>query len=242
MAGINRDGSGALRTRLHGSGARAGMILRRAQRATLTAGARPVTTRGRRGATRGRKHIKTFGKFAATDGMANEEIPGQMVERAVSKGPGSWSGSYVPEDAGVAWNGWAHYENGGFQGDWNDRRGHSGGGRASEKLAVPSFSGDDTDDVGGSARSYLRQVEAWRRMTLLPATQQGLVLYQNLSGKAWIAAEELSVPRLASEGGVSYFVSWINARFLDRGCSHWQGLFRFLSEIEEASGANYQGV
>ena len=52
-------------------------------------------------------------------------------------------------------------------------------------------------------------------MTLLPPAQQGLVLYQNLGGKAWIAAEELSVPRLASEGGVGYFVSWINARFLD---------------------------
>ena len=61
------------------------MIPRRAQRATLTAGARPVTTRGRRVATHGRKLIKMFGKSAATDGMANEEIPGQMVEQAVSK-------------------------------------------------------------------------------------------------------------------------------------------------------------
>ena len=52
-------------------------------------------------------------------------------------------------------------------------------------------------------------------MTYLPVSQQGLVLYQNLGGKAWIAAEELSVPRLASNDGVSYLVSWINARFLD---------------------------
>ena len=89
------------------------------------------------------------------------------------------------------------------------------GGRASEKLAVPTFTGEDTDDIGNSARSYLRQVEAWRRMTYLPLSQQGLVLYQNLGGKAWIAAEELSVPRLASDGGVSYLVEWINARFLD---------------------------
>ena len=80
---------------------------------------------------------------------------------------------------------------------------------------VPTFSGEDTDDIGGSARSYLRQIEAWRRMTYLPPAQQGLVLYQNLSGKAWIAAEELSVPRLGADGGVSYFVSWVNTRFLD---------------------------
>ena len=90
-----------------------------------------------------------------------------------------------------------------------------GSGRASEKLAVPVFSGEDTDDIGSSARSYLRQIEAWRRMTYLPPSQQGLVLYQSLTGKAWIAAEELSVPRLAAEGGVSYFVSWVNSRFLD---------------------------
>ena len=49
-------------------------------------------------------------------------------------------------------------------------------------------------------------------MTYLPPSQQGLILYQNFGGKAWIAA---SVPRLASDGGVGYFVSWINARFLD---------------------------
>ena len=69
--------------------------------------------------------------------------------------------------------------------------------------------------MGSSARSYLRQVEAWRRMTLLPAAQQGLVLYQHLSGKAWVAAEELNVDSLASEGGVQYLVGWITNRYLD---------------------------
>ena len=128
---------------------------------------------------------------------------------------GQWSSRAASDDLGLAWNGWAHYDNGGFQGEVHTRRGQTGGTRASEKLAVPTFSGDDTDDLGGSARSYLRQIEAWRRMTLLPLSQQGLVLYQNLSGKAWIAAEELSVPRLGSDEGVSYFVAWVNARFLD---------------------------
>ena len=52
-------------------------------------------------------------------------------------------------------------------------------------------------------------------MTLLPAGQQGLVLYQSLGGKAWIAAEELSVSRLGEDDGIEYFISWITARFLD---------------------------
>ena len=88
-------------------------------------------------------------------------------------------------------------------------------GRASEKLSVPVFTAEETEDLGGSARSYLRQVAAWRQMTLLPRSQQGLVLYQSLGGKAWIAAEELSVSRLGEENGIEYLISWIRARFLD---------------------------
>ncbi|CAE7492417.1 GIP [Symbiodinium natans] len=114
-----------------------------------------------------------------------------------------------------AWTGWRHF-GGGFRSDdqvWDDRPRPQG--RPSEKLSVPSFSAEDGDDVGTSARSYLRQIEAWRRMTLLPPQQQGLVLYQHLGGKAWVAAEELDVDQLSSAGGVSYLVSWITARFLD---------------------------
>ena len=80
---------------------------------------------------------------------------------------------------------------------------------------MPTFTAEDTEDLGGSARSYLRQIAAWRQMTLLPAGQQGLVLYQSLGGKAWIAAEELSVSRLGEDDGIEYFISWITARFLD---------------------------
>ncbi|CAE7780747.1 RE1 [Symbiodinium sp. CCMP2592] len=145
------------------------------------------------------------------DGRVGRFQEGDHVDR----GSGAWGEGRVFEEKGLAWNGWSHYDNGGFQGHRGDHGGYSGGGRASEKLAIPTFTGEDTEDVGGSARSYLRQIEAWRRMTLLPASQQGLVLYQNLGGKAWIAAEELSVPRLGSSDGVSYFVAWINARFLD---------------------------
>ena len=115
------------------------------------------------------------------------------------------------------WNGWKHFTNS----DWSDQSSHAsdesrrtGGGRPSD-LTVPSFSGEDSEDVGTSARSYLRQVEAWRRMTLLPSRQQGLVLYQHLTGKAWVAAEELSVDNLAKEAGVEYLVTWITNRYLD---------------------------
>ena len=128
---------------------------------------------------------------------------------------GAWSMARKNDKDGVAWNGWSHFPNGGFDARGARPQGQQAGGRASEKLTVPSFTGDDVDDVGGSARSYLRQVEAWRRMTYLPTSQQGLVLYQHLGGKAWIAAEELSLSRLGSNDGVSYLISWINARFLD---------------------------
>ena len=66
----------------------------------------------------------------------------------------------------------------------------------------------------GLLKSSLRGV-AENDLSTAVATRTRLVLYQNFGGKAWIAAEELSVPRLASDGGVGYFVSWINARFLD---------------------------
>ncbi|CAE7287015.1 RE1 [Symbiodinium sp. KB8] len=125
---------------------------------------------------------------------------------------GGWSNGNKQDRENAAWNGWSHFGGGGFQAQHGRPSGPQSSGRASEKLNVPSFTGDDVDDVGGSARSYLRQVEAWRRMTTLPCTQQGLVLYQHLGGKAWIAAEELSLQRLGSHDGVGYLVSWINAR------------------------------
>ncbi|CAE7504439.1 RE2 [Symbiodinium natans] len=128
-----------------------------------------------------------------------EDQRGQWVSWKADCGRPTWPGDF---DVGFR----AYEERGG---------GHRPAGRASEKLNVPSFTGEDIEDLGGSARSYLRQVEAWRRMTYLSTSQQGLVLYQNLGGKAWIAAEELSVKTLASDKGVDYLIAWINARFLD---------------------------
>ncbi|CAE6927736.1 unnamed protein product [Symbiodinium sp. CCMP2456] len=134
-----------------------------------------------------------------------------------------------PHDHGERWGAWDdartqdHLGPRGWEPTRNSwREDHSGGGygkgsygRPSEKLSVPTFSAEDTDDLGSSARSYLRQVSAWRQMTLLPLGQQGLVLYQGLTGKAWIAAEELSVTRLGEDTGIDYFISWVSARFMD---------------------------
>ncbi|CAE7770621.1 GIP, partial [Symbiodinium pilosum] len=64
----------------------------------------------------------------------------------------------------------------------------------SEKMAVPSFNAESSgDELGASARSYLRQVDAWTKVTRLPEEQRALVLYQHLQGRAWIEAEELDV-------------------------------------------------
>ena len=72
------------------------------------------------------------------------------------------------------------FRSGWYGEDGDDRRRF---GRASEKLSVPTFTAEDSEDLGGSARSYLRQVAAWRQMTLLPMNQQGLVLYQALEAR-----------------------------------------------------------
>ena len=88
----------------------------------------------------------------------------------------------------------------------------------SERLVVPSFTGDvdhEDGDLGTSARSYLRQVTAWRKMTRLAKDKQALVLYQHLSSKAWVEAENLDLDKLATDDGVEYFMQWVRDRYLD---------------------------
>ena len=86
----------------------------------------------------------------------------------------------------------------------------------SEKLLVPTFSGEgDGGELGASARSYLRQVAAWERMTKLSRSQRALVLYQHLAGAAWVNAESLEMERLGSEGGVDYLREWVQQHRLD---------------------------
>ena len=87
----------------------------------------------------------------------------------------------------------------------------------SEKLLIPTFSGDceGSTELGTSARSYLRQVAAWEKMTKLSVDQRALVLYQNLQGSVWVNAESLSVNDLASTSGVDYLKDWIRQHYLD---------------------------
>ena len=87
-------------------------------------------------------------------------------------------------------------------------------GSFSEKMAVPSFdAGSAGEDLGASARSYLRQVDAWEKVTRTPKSQQALLLYQHLSGRAWVESEELNVDELAGEGGLKVFRAWISERY-----------------------------
>ena len=110
----------------------------------------------------------------------------------------------------------------------------------SEKMVVPTFSGSveaGGDDLGASARSYLRQVAAWRKMTRLSADQHGLVLYQNLSGKAWIDAERLDVDLLGMDTGAEYFINWIKERYLDVQITQiGRGLSDFFRRLRRKDG------
>ena len=98
-----------------------------------------------------------------------------------------------------------------------DPEGDAGGrGRPGEKLVVPSFSGEGSDaELGSTARSYLRKVSAWLRCTKMAERDRAVALYSNLTGKAWIFAEELDMDRLCDGGGVEYFQEWIRVRFME---------------------------
>ena len=87
-------------------------------------------------------------------------------------------------------------------------------GSVSEKMAVPKFDASGTgDELGVSARSYLRQVDAWVKVTKTPSSQQALILYQHLSGRAWVESEELNVDELAGDKGLMVFRAWISERY-----------------------------
>ena len=74
-------------------------------------------------------------------------------------------------------------------------------------MAVPTVGATSTgDELGVSARSYLRQVEAWSKVTRTDPSQQALLLYQHLSGKAWVESEELN-------DGLRIFKGWIRERY-----------------------------
>ena len=81
-------------------------------------------------------------------------------------------------------------------------------------MAVPTFNAESSgNELGASARSYLRQVDAWTEVTRLPQDQRALVLHQHLQGRAWLEAEELDVETLASTQGMSVFRRWVQERY-----------------------------
>ena len=111
-------------------------------------------------------------------------------------------------------------------------------GSFSEKMAVPSFGAKGTgDELGLSARSYLRQVEAWSKVTRTDPTQQALLLYQNLSDRAWVESEELNVEDLASPQGLKVFTSWIRERYQEVEVSRIaEALTLFFKKMKRQAG------
>ena len=52
-------------------------------------------------------------------------------------------------------------------------------------------------------------------MTRVSVDKQALVLYQPLSGPAWVEAERLDMERLGSTKGMEYYTQWVRDRYLD---------------------------
>ncbi|CAE7495614.1 unnamed protein product, partial [Symbiodinium pilosum] len=105
-------------------------------------------------------------------------------------------------------------------------------------MAVPSFNAESSgDELGASARSYLRQVDAWTKVTRLPEEQRALVLYQHLQGRAWIEAEELDVETLASTQGMTVFRRWVQERYQEIEVSKIaEALTQFFKRLKRQPG------
>ena len=122
--------------------------------------------------------------------------------RASWTSSGAWTGEAATRASTTPSDGGTGQETSAFKGSF------------SEKMAVPSFDASSAgENLGVSARSYLRQVEAWTKVTRTPKNQQALLLYQHLAGRAWVESEELNVEELAGEGGLKVFKAWIAERY-----------------------------
>ena len=123
---------------------------------------------------------------------------------------GKWLGSFHPvgDPGGLEWDGAPYVPE------------HSRDMKPTERVKVPSVDGGTTDEsnpeaIGKSARSYVRRVQAWLRVTKLPRSHQALALYDALTDKAWGVAEELDLDVLSTSHGVPYFLEWAQTRFMD---------------------------
>jgi hypothetical protein len=126
--------------------------------------------------------------------------------------------------------------------EWGDARWHHPDVtmKTNEKVPIPEFSGEGSEqEVGKSARSYVRKVQVWLRCTRMPPSQRALALYNALSDRAWAYAEELDMDILASESGVSYYLEWIQTRFMEVEMTKISGmmndLFRKCKKRQEQS-------
>ena len=128
------------------------------------------------------------------------------INRTTAVDDGRWVGSYydlADAEGGYGWN---------EDGEWQPRHGE----KPSERLKVPTFDGGGEDkDVGHSARSYIRRIQVWLRCTKMPLHQRALALYDALTDRAWVYAEELDVDILASDHGIPYYLEWVQTRFMD---------------------------
>lgn len=116
---------------------------------------------------------------------------------------GRWAGSYDEVAFPYA------------DGEWSDERWASREVKTNE-VPIPEFSGEGNEqEVGKSARSYVRKVQVWLRCTRMPPAQRALAPYNSLTDRAWAYAEELDMDILASENGVSYYLEWIQTRFME---------------------------
>ncbi|CAE7462138.1 GIP [Symbiodinium sp. CCMP2456] len=124
-------------------------------------------------------------------------------------------------------------------GDYSDK--------PSEKIPVPSFSGHSGEEgeIGSAARSFLRKVEAWERVTRLPEHHRGVALYSALKDRAWVEAEALELDQLSCETGVSYFKAWVRERFMDIEVTQvgriMSQFFRVLKRSNDQSVRSFTG-
>ena len=83
--------------------------------------------------------------------------------------------------------------------------------KPSEKIPVLSFAGHagEEGEIGSAARSYLRHVQAWERVTRLREHHRGVAPYSALKERARLEAEALDLDKLSSASGVSYFKGWL---------------------------------
>ena len=187
---------------------------------TLTGGDRSMVT-GRRssrldGTDRGWDHGRQAGWLS--DGQLRG-FNVANVRNTTAMNNGRWAGSYDEQVQPYS------------EVEWGDARWHHPDVtmKTNEKVPIPEFSGEGSEqEVGKSARSYVRKVQVWLTCTRMPPSQRALALYNALSDRAWAYAEELDMDILASESGVSYYLEWIQTRFMEVEMTKISGMMNDL--------------